>query len=82
MHKNETQKTSKLNERIQKLEKQLTLKEVLAQAKQLLWANIIDSVNDIWPSIQVIFEQTNLVKEVGEAIQRVRAKFGQKKHQE
>lgn len=28
----------------------------------MLWANIIDSVNDVWPSIQVNFEQTELVK--------------------
>jgi len=42
MYKNESQKSNRLNERIQKLEKQLTLKEPLAQEKQLLWANIID----------------------------------------
>ena len=56
----------------------MTLKEPLAQAKQQLWANIINSVNDIWPSIQVIFEQNDLVKEAGEAFQRVRAKLGNK----
>jgi len=44
--------------------------------KQPLWANIIDLVNDIWPSIQVIFEQNDFVKEAGEAIQRVKAKLG------
>jgi len=45
-----------LNERIQKLEKELTLKEPLAQEKQILWAYIIVSVNDIRPSMQAIFE--------------------------
>lgn len=54
------------------------MKELLAQAKQQLWANIINSVNDIWPSIQVIFEKNDLVKEAGEAIQRVRAELGNK----
>lgn len=53
---------------IKSLEKELTLKEPLGQAKEQLWANIIDSVNDIWPSIQVIFEQSDLVKEATEAI--------------
>jgi len=52
-----------MNERIKNLEKELTLTEPFAQAKEQLWANIIDSVNDIWPSIQVIFEQNDLVKE-------------------
>lgn len=54
----------------------MTLKEPLAQAKEHLWANIINSVNDIWPSIQVIFKQNDLVKEAIEAIQRVKAKLG------
>ncbi len=44
--------------------------------KEMLWANIIESVNDICPSIQVIFEQNDLVKELGEAIQRVKAELG------
>ena len=78
MHKNEAHKSNRLNERIHKLEKELTLKEPLAQAKQLLWTNIIDLGNDIWPSIKVIFEHNDLVKEVGEEIQRVSAELGNK----
>ena len=57
MHKNEVQKSNKLTERIKNLKKELALKEPLAQAKEQLQSNIIDSVNDIWPSIQVIFEK-------------------------
>lgn len=38
----------------------------------------IDSVNDIWPSIQVIFEQNDFLKEFGEEIQRIRAKLRNK----
>ena len=52
------------------------LKEPLGQAKEQLWTNIIESVNDIWPSIQEIFEQSDLVKEAIEAIQRVKAELG------
>lgn len=48
----------------------MTLKEPLGQDKEQLWANIIDFVNDIWPSIHVLFEQIDLVKEATEAIQR------------
>jgi len=76
MHKDETQKSNRLTERIQKLEKELTLKEPPAQEKQQLWANIINSVNDIWPSIQVIFEQKDLIKEATKAIQRVKEELG------
>lgn len=56
MHKEELQKSTRMHERIKILEKEMTLKESLGQAKEQLWANIIDFVNDIWPSIQVIFE--------------------------
>ena len=76
MHKNEVQKSNRLTERMKNLEKELTLKEPLPQAKEQLWANIIDSVNDIWPSIQVMFKQNDLVKEATEAIQRVKAELG------
>jgi len=55
MHKEEVQKATRMSERLKATEKDLTLKEPLGQAKELLWANIIGSVNDIWPSIQVIF---------------------------
>lgn len=41
-----------------------------------MWANIIDSINDIWPSIQVIFEQIDLVKEAIKTIQRVKTELG------
>jgi len=78
MHQAEKQKSNRLNDRIHQLEKELSLKEPLAQAKQHLWANIINSVNDISPSIQVIFEQNDLVKEASEAIQMVKADLGEK----
>lgn len=44
-----------MGERIKVLEKELTLQEPLGDMKEILWANIIDSLNDVWPSIQVIF---------------------------
>lgn len=43
-----------------------------------LWDNIINSVNDIWTSIQIIFEQNDLVKEANEAIQKVNVDPGEK----
>lgn len=76
MHKIEVKKYNKLTERIKNLEKELTLKEPLAQEKEKLWANIIDFVNYILPSIHAIFEQNHLVNEATEEIQRVKAKLG------
>ena len=56
MQKEEAQKANRMSERVKAMEKDLTLEKPLGQAKKLLWANIIDSVKDICPSIQVIFE--------------------------
>lgn len=47
MHKEEVQKATRMSERLKALENDLTLKEPLGKAKEILWANIIDSVNDI-----------------------------------
>lgn len=70
MHKEEVQKAMRMNERLKAMEKDMTLEEPLGQAKELLWANIIDSANDIWPSIQVVFEQIDLIKIAIEAIKK------------
>lgn len=72
----ETQKALRMVEKIKVLEKYLTLQQPLGQTKEMLWANIIDHVNDIWPSIQVIFEQIKLVKVATKAIQKVREELG------
>ena len=57
MHKEEQQKSTSMTKRIKILEKELTLNEPLGQAKEQLWDNIIDSISDIWPSIEAIFEE-------------------------
>jgi len=45
-----------MGERIKVLEKDWALQQPLGDMKEILWANIIDSINDVWPCIQVIFE--------------------------
>jgi len=72
MQKEETQKANRMSERVKASEKELTLEKPLGQAKELLWATIVDSVKDIWPSIQVIFEQTKLIKIATIAIQKAK----------
>lgn len=56
--KEEAQKNQRMVDRIKVLEKDLTLQEPLGDMKEILWANIIESINDVWPSIQIIFEET------------------------
>jgi len=69
--KEEVQKNHIMVERIKVLEKDLTLQELLGDMKEIFWAKIIDSINDVWPSIQIIFEQTKLVKMATEAIHKI-----------
>ena len=49
-----------MGERIKVFEKNLTLQQRLGDMKEIPWTNIIDSINDVWPSIQAIFKQTEL----------------------
>jgi len=65
-----------MGEKIKFLEKDLTLQKPLGKTKEMLWANIIHSINDIWPSIQVIFEQTELVKVATKTIQKLKEDLG------
>ena len=65
-----------IKEKLTSMERDLTLKEPLGEAKEKLWANIIDFVNDIWPSIQVIFKQIDLIALKTEAIEKVKRELG------
>ena len=51
-----------MENKVKSLENDLTFDKPLAEIKKILWANITQSINDVWPSIQVIFEQIDLVK--------------------
>lgn len=67
-----------MGERIKILEKDLTFQQPLGQIKEMLWSNIIDSFNDIFPLIQVIFQYTKLVKVATKGIQNTRGDLGDK----
>jgi len=47
----EERKNRRMTERIKTLEKELTLEKPLRDIREILWTNIIDSINDIWSSI-------------------------------
>jgi len=72
MQKEEVQKATRMSERLKAMEKDLTLEKPLGKAKERLCTNIVDSVNDIWPYIQVTFEQIHLIKLATEAIWKVK----------
>ena len=49
----------------------------LAEIKGILWTNINQSLSNIWPSIQAIYEQIELVNATHGEIQKARALLGQ-----
>ena len=65
-----------MNDRIKTLEKELTFEKALRDIKEILWTNIINFIKDIWSSIQIIFEQIDLMRLAIEAIQKTREEVG------
>ena len=72
-----TREIKALGNKVKTLEKDLTFDKPLTKIKKILWANITQFVNDVWPSIQVIFEQIDLVKAAQGEIQKTRDLLGQ-----
>lgn len=64
-----------LENKIKALEKDLTFDKHLAEIKKILWTKFTQSMNDVWPSIQVIYEQMDLVKATHGTIQQARAQL-------
>lgn len=57
----EMQKTHKLELKIQKLESESLMANTLAHAKEIIWTKTSQSMIEIWPSIQIIFQQQELI---------------------
>jgi FtsZ-binding cell division protein ZapB len=51
----------KLKQEIQQLQKQTVAGKTLAEAKENIWTYISNSINEIWPMVQIMFEQHDLV---------------------
>ena len=51
-----TREVNKLENLVSKLEKDLTLEKPLKEINEILWDNIIQSIRDVWPSIQIMHE--------------------------
>jgi len=65
-----------LEQKVKSLEKDLTFDRPLVEIKKILWANITQSINDVWPSIQKIFEQMELIKLALEEVKRTKEELG------
>jgi hypothetical protein len=52
--------------------------KTLAKVKESVWTNITKSMNEIWPMIQIMFEQNELVQRRKQAIEKIRVELGDK----
>ena len=71
-HPAETQRAQKLIEKLQKSERESAIGYTLAQAKEIIWEDIMNSIAEIWPCIQIIFEQKELIKRAFDVITNIK----------
>jgi hypothetical protein len=55
----------------QQIHKEIVMEKTLAQAKENIWIDI-KSMLEIWPSIQIIFKQHELVQKDRESIENIK----------
>jgi chromosome segregation ATPase len=58
----EKQVTEQLKKELQQLQKKTVAGKTLVEVKENVWTDITKSINEIWPMIQIMFEQNELVQ--------------------
>jgi hypothetical protein len=72
----ERQTSKNLKQKIQQLQKQTVGGKTLAEAKENIWMHISKSINKIWPMVQIMFEQHELVLRSRQAIDKIKGELG------
>jgi DNA gyrase/topoisomerase IV subunit A len=72
----EKQVTEHLRKELQQLQKQTMAGKTLAEVKENVWTDITKSINEIWPMIQIMFEQNELLHRSKQAIEKIRVELG------
>jgi DNA gyrase/topoisomerase IV subunit A len=57
----EKQVNEHIMKELQQLQKQTMEGKTLAEVKEIVWIDITKSINEIWPMIQIMFEQNELL---------------------
>jgi hypothetical protein len=77
-HQEEMHKSQRLSQQLQQLGKETAMENTLAQAKENIWIDINKSMSEIWPSIQIIFEQHELVQKARGEIEIIKEELGER----
>jgi DNA gyrase/topoisomerase IV subunit A len=72
----EKQVNEHIRKELQQLQKQTMAGKTLAEVKEIVWTDIIKSINEIWPMIQIMFEQNELLQRSKQAVEKIRVELG------
>jgi hypothetical protein len=73
----ERQTSQKLKKEIQHLQKQTVGGKTLAEDKENIWMDISSSINEIWPMVQIMFEQHEIVIRSKKVIDQIKGELGE-----
>jgi hypothetical protein len=48
----------------------------LAEVKEIVWTDISRSINEIWPMVQIMFEQNELLERRKQAVEKIMMELG------
>jgi DNA gyrase/topoisomerase IV subunit A len=66
----EKQTSDKLKQELQQLQKQTVAGKTLVEVKENVWMDITKSINEIWPMVQIMFEQNDWCKEASRRLRK------------
>lgn len=49
-----------------------------SEAKEKIWVDIISTISEVWPSIEIIFEWEQLLQKATTSIQEIKEELGHK----
>jgi hypothetical protein len=72
----EKQVNEQIKKELQQLQKQTMAGKTLAEVKEIVWTDISKSINEIWPMVQIMFEQNELLERSKQAVEKIRTELG------
>jgi hypothetical protein len=73
----EKKTSEKYKQDLQRLQNQIVASKTLDEAKENIWMDISKSINEIWPMVQIMFEQNELVLRSRKAIVKIKGELGE-----
>ena len=80
--KGHEQRADRLQEQVKILQQQVNLTDQVAYIKNHLWTKIIEGIHSQWPSIQIIYEQKELLQAANAEIDKTKKEIENKPPQE